>query len=370
MLENDRLGGDPAALSSVTLATISSSHAGVTLDSGSGAVLVSGTTSPGSYSLKYRICEISIPGNCDDATVTLSVRAPRVITAGDDAASSHAGAMAIASVLSNDTLGGASPSAQAVTLSVVSSSDAALGLDPSSGAVYVAAGAAVGNHALVYRVCEAASSSNCDDATATVTVVPYVITAGPDQGSVSRSGGTAIASVLANDTFDGLPASLGAVTLSAVSSTNSGVSLNAASGSISVARGTAAGSHAVVYQVCETASPKNCVQAAASVTVTPYVVYAGPDRGRGSSKQAGTVVANVLANDTIGGMAATRANVKLSFVSVSPANKQIHLDLSDGSVDTLGKSSSGTYSLVYEICDIESATNCSRGIVAIDLSGR
>jgi len=48
----------------------------------------------------------------------------------------------------------------------------------------------------------------------------------------------------------------------------------------------------------------------------------------------------------------------------------IRLDLTDGSIDVLGKTSSGTYLLVYEICELAMPTNCARATDTIDLSGR
>jgi hypothetical protein len=77
-----------------------------------------------------------------------------------------------------------------------------------------------------------------------------------------------------------------------------------------------------------------------------------------------------LANDQLAGVLATPATVRLSLASLTPANNMIRLDLSDGSVDVLGKTSSGTYSLVYEICEIAMPTNCARATVRIDLSGK
>jgi YVTN family beta-propeller protein len=369
VLANDTLGGSPAALANVTLALVSSSHPGVTLDAGSGAVLVGEATEAGSHDLVYQICETGIPANCDEATVTVSVREPYVILAENDSATSHGGATAIASVLANDSLGGGVALPDNVTLSVASASDAAIGLDVASGAVALAPGAAVGEHALVYRICETASARNCAEATATVTVVPFAIAASADHGAASRTGGVAIANVLANDTFDGLPASAAPVKLSLVSSSSEGLTLND-SGAVSVARGTPAGAHELVYQICEAASPGNCSQAAVSVTVTPYVIQAGADRGRASSKQAGTAVANVLANDSLGDMPATRGNVRLSLVSVSPSKSKVTLDVSDGSVDVTGKTDSGLVTLTYQICEIDNASNCARGTVSVDLSGK
>jgi DNA-binding beta-propeller fold protein YncE len=370
VLANDTLGGAPAALANVTLSLVSSSDPGVTLDGATGAVVVDKATDVGSHMLVYRICETVVPSSCDEATVTVDVRAPYVIQAVNDSATSHAGATAISSVLANDTLGDARAMSENVTLSLTSSSDDSIQLNLANGSVFVAAGTAVGDHALVYRICETASPSNCGEATVMVTVEPYAIAAVNDSGTSPRTGGTAVASVLANDTFDGGPARLSGVTLSLVSSTNAGVTLNLADGAVSVARGTAPGAHGLVYRICENASPSNCAQAAVTVTVNPYVVNAVNDQARASSKKEGIAVANVLANDTLGGAPATLANVTLSLVSLSPANSKIRLDLSDGSVDVLGKTSSGLFALVYQICDIESATNCSRATVTLDLSGR
>jgi YVTN family beta-propeller protein len=370
VLSNDTLGGAPAALVNVTLSLVSSSHPGVTLDGATGAVLVDETTAVGSYELVYQICETSVPANCNQATVTVDVRDPYIIHAENDRATSHAGTTAIASVLANDTLGGGVALAEQVTLAVGSSSDAAIGLDLASGAVFLVAGAAAGEHALVYRICETASARNCAEATATVTVVPYAIAAAGDRGTAARTGGIAVTSVLANDTFDGLPAAQASVTLSQISSSNAGVTLNTADGSVSVARGTTAGTHDLVYRICEAASPDNCSQASVSVTVNPYVIYAGSDRAKASSKQAGTALPNVLTNDTLGGMPATLANVKLSLVSVSPARSKVTLDVADGSVDVTGKTDSGLVTLTYQICEIESAANCTRGTVSVDLSGK
>jgi len=56
-------------------------------------------------------------------------------------------------------------------------------------------------------------------------------------------------------------------------------------------------------------------------------------------------------------------------VSLTPANNKIKLDLSDGSVDVLGKTESGLYLLVYKICEIGNPTNCDQATVTLDLSG-
>ena len=106
------------------------------------------------------------------------------------------------------------------------------------------------------------------------------------------------------------------------------------------------------------------------MTVNPYVVSAVNDYARGSSKVAHTALASVLTNDRLGGAPATIVNVRLSLVSLTPANEKIRLDLSDGSVDVLRKTSSGLYALVYQICEAASPSNCARATVTVDLSGK
>jgi hypothetical protein len=83
-----------------------------------------------------------------------------------------------------------------------------------------------------------------------------------------------------------------------------------------------------------------------------------------------TALASVLTNDWLGNVRATPSNVTLSLVSLTPANNKIRLDLADGSVDVLGKTSSGLYAMEYEICEIAMPANCGRATVRIDLSGK
>ena len=86
-----------------------------------GAVTVAAGTPVGTYTLRYGICEIATPSNCDEAIVTVTVQ-PLLITAGNDNASgsSKVANTALASVLTNDRLGNAPATAANVRLSFVS----------------------------------------------------------------------------------------------------------------------------------------------------------------------------------------------------------------------------------------------------------
>src|SRR5262249_18598830 len=143
-----------------------------------------------------------------------------VIRAANDqgSISPSTGGVAIANVLANDRLGFAVATTATVTLSQLSTTNPAAALDPISGSVNVARGAGTGTHSVGYQICETANPSNCAQATATVTVAPYVVTAVNDQArSSSKIPGTAIASVLANDWLGSARATTANVSLSLVS---------------------------------------------------------------------------------------------------------------------------------------------------------
>ena len=241
---------------------------------------------------------------------------PYVIDAADDSATvSSAGGTAVANVLANDRLGGIHVTPAHVTLTQQSSTSGGVTLDPATGAVEVAPGTPIGIHALVYRICEIASASNCDDGTVTVTVrAPFVIDAVNDSAT-TLPGRQALASVLANDTLDGTPATSARVTLSVVSSTSPGILLNASTGSVFVLVGTAPGSHTLTYRICEIASPINCDTADVAITVNPFPIDAVNDTGA-APRSGGTALGNVLANDTFAGAVATLARVRLSQLGV------------------------------------------------------
>src|SRR2546422_711856 len=107
---------------------------------------------------------------------------------------SPAGGTAIVSVLANDWMAGAPATTANVILSPVSSTHPGLILDLSDGSLDVAPGTQAGTYTLVYQICAIGNPTNCDPATATVTVNPYVIDAVDDTGTASPStGGAAVA---------------------------------------------------------------------------------------------------------------------------------------------------------------------------------
>ena len=286
---------------------------------------------------------------------------------------SPAGGTALGSVLANDWIDGARATPLNVLLRQLSSTDPRITLSVVDGAIQVADGAAAGAHSLRYSICDVRNLARCGTAVVSVTVAPYVITALNDSGSASPSvSAAAIASVLANDSLGGAVATPASVRLALVSlvPAASGITLKTTDGSVVVAAGTAVGTYVLTYEICEVASLGNCARASATVSVAPFVVDAVDDSASGSSKTGGTVIANVRANDLFAGAPATESNVSLSRVSLAPSVPGIVLNLASGAVQVAAKTPSGTYALVYRICDRTSPLNCDTATVTLSLSGR
>lgn len=289
---------------------------------------------------------------------------PYVIDAVDDIApNSLSTGIAVANVLANDTLGGIRPTTQHVTLTEQSSSDPYVTLNTTTGAVTVAAGAALGSHTLQYQICEIGSSSNCDSALVSLTVrAPYPIDAVDDLASTLPNR-TAVANVLVNDTLNSAPATVANVKLFQMSTTAPTISLNASTGAVFVASGTPAGTHTLLYQICELPSLGNCDQAAVTLTVSAFPIDAVDDTGT-TTRSGGTAVANVLLNDRFAGGAASTSTVVLSQISASAG-----LSLSaSGAVTVAYGTAVGTATLVYQICEKASLTNCDRATVSVSVT--
>ena len=289
VLVNDTLGGAPATLANIALTQVSTSNPNVTLNPSTGAVNVVPATPAGTYTLVYQICEQLNPTNCDTATVTVTVGAA-VIDAVDDTgtvASGASGGTAVPNVLVNDTLDGAPATLANVTVTQVSTSNPNIALNPASGAASVAAATPAGTYTVVYQICEQLNPTNCDTSSVAVTVGAAVIDAVDDSGTVVANGigGVAVSNVLANDTLNAAPATLATVDLSQVSTSDPNLSLNLSTGQAVVAPAIPAGTHTLVYRICEQLNPTNCDTATVTVNALalPVLSVSSPSQPEGNA---------------------------------------------------------------------------------------
>jgi hypothetical protein len=269
----------------------------------------------------------------------------------------------VANVLDNDVLAGGPATTGNVTLAQLTTSNPSVTLNTSTGAVSVAYGVRVGVETLTYRICEAARPSNCASASVKVTMAGNRVDANDDTGASKTGGGTALASVLANDTFAGGQATLSNVTLR-TDSADAVLTLQA-NGSVTVAAGASVGPHRLTYEICETGNPSNCDKAVVTVSVTPYAIDAVDDAGSAQSAPGGVAVSNVLANDTFDNAPATSAKVVLSLVSSTSSG--VTLDPTSGAVRVAPGTAAGAASLTYRICERASANNCDQATVSVTI---
>jgi uncharacterized repeat protein (TIGR01451 family) len=362
VLVNDTLNGQPVLASQVNTTFVSATNAGITL-SGTNVIVAAGTPA-GSYSLVYKICQITNPTNCDQATVSVTVTAPAIDAVNDTGAPTNGftGGTAFTNVLVNDTLNGQPVLASQVNTSFVSATNPGISLSGTN--VVVAAGTPAGSYSLVYKICQIINPTNCDQATVFVTVVPSVIDAVNDtaQPINGYTGGT-FTNVLSNDTLNGQPVLASQVNTTLVSSTNAGIALSGTN--VTVAAGTPVGSYSLIYQICQVTNPTNCDQATVFITVTAPAIDAVNDTGAAvNSGTGGTSVPNVLVNDTLNGQPVLGSQVNTTFVSSTNAG----ITLSGVSVNVAAGTPAGSYSLVYKICQIINPNNCDQATVSVTVT--
>ncbi len=293
-----------------------------------------------------------------------------LVIANDDfgTAATNAGGIVVANVLANDKNNGASATSANVTLTLVSSSKPGLTLNTATGTVSADASVGTGAHSLTYRICST-SSSACDEAVVTASIPAPVVRANNDTGALSgATGGVAVANVLANDLYGSAQATLANVTLALVSSSSAAITLNTATGAVNIAQGSANGNYALNYRICDRTITSNCSVATVSVNVRPNTIDAVNDYVRASSKVGGTPIPDVLANDTLGGARATTATVQITVLTAVPAG--VTFNAATGAISVAPKTSSGTYTINYRICEIASPTNCDTATVTLELSGK
>ena len=361
VLANDTFNGGAVAPGSVTLT--STAAAPLAVDA-SGVVSVAPGTPAGTLTANYTICEVGNPGNCDTAAISVQVVVVDALDDGLSLANGTGGGVA-GNVLGNDSVNGATASGANATVSATATPQLSLG---ANGDVIVAPNTPPGTYTLTYTLCSLAAPSICDTATVTVTVAagPLPISAGNDSGSAAgRSGGTAIANVLANDQLGGVTPTPADVTLTqTVAPSHPGIVLDTASGAVTVAPGTPAGSYALQYRICQIAAPANCADGTVAVTVNPAAVDAVDDpAGPVNGLTGATGVVNLLANDTLDGAAAPPADVVFTVLSAdTPLTVQ-----ANGQVDVAANTPAGSYTVTYRLCEALNPANCDQATVTVQV---
>ncbi|MEM9813924.1 MAG: hypothetical protein AAF913_14775, partial [Pseudomonadota bacterium] len=364
----------------VVLSTVAGADtdAALSLDPSTGLLSVAGGTAAGTYTLRYRMCEASYPTNCAEAVETVTVT-DSVIAAGPEATRAVTGAdaaVAAGSALdaANDTLGGApaTPGPGGNVVLTRLGGDAELLLDTQSGTITVAAGTAAGTYGLSYEICEATNTDNCADAAETVTVTDTSIAAGaePQRDLAQRSDPQSAGSVLSdgNDLLGGAPARLTGATpvLLTLVSADAGLSLNTATGEMTVAAGQAVGTHSLTYQICEAANQDNCQQATETVYIYPVDLEAEGTHLGGVDARIDTSLPSIFADDHLDGAPVDPLLITVTETTDSTGGYAT-LDPATGTLIIAEGAPSGPHSFAYTICETAFIENCAQATETFDV---
>ena len=140
-------------------------------------------------------------------------------------------------------------------------------------------------------------------------------------------------------------------------------------GTITVPSGTKSGTYEIVYSICERLNPDNCATATATVKVGSTPIIAKTDtytitNGTSTTTTTGTV----LDNDKLGTKTPTTTDVILTVVTTTTdvvgATKTPTLN-NDGTVTVPSGTKSGTYEIVYSICERLNPDNCATATATV-----
>jgi uncharacterized repeat protein (TIGR01451 family)/gliding motility-associated-like protein len=370
VFNNDLLNGFPLNPANVNLAETVADPTGALTLNPDGSVDVAPGTPAGTYTLTYEICEILNPTNCDDAVVTVTVIAAPIVANDDNAfdINGYTGQNDVLNVFNNDELNGSPVIPAEVTLTeTVADPTGALTLNP-DGSVDVAPGTPAGTYTLTYEICEILNPTNCDDAVVTVTVIAGPIVANDDNASGINgyTGQNNVLNVFNNDLLSGIPVIPAEVTLTEIIPDPNGFIILNSDGSVDVSSYTPAGNYTLSYLICEVLNPGNCDNATVIINVIPAVIFAEEDVVVGVNGHSGaTGIINVLDNDSLNGIQVNP--LEISLVETVPDPFGFLLLNPDGTVDVAPGTPTGTYTLIYEICELLNLNNCSDAPVFVSV---
>ncbi len=371
VLVNDTYNGAGARLTETELVFVSSTDPAVTLDLATGEISVAAGTAAGTYTLEYTLVDQLNPTNTDNAVVTVTVEGPVMEATADNFGpiNGFEGVANVGNILTNDTYNGATATVSEVDIAIVTPfSNTNVALDVTTGQISVAAGTAAGTYTLEYSITDKLDPSNVETATVTVEVAAAAIEAVDDTfGPVNAFDGGVAGNVLVNDTYNGAGARLTETELVFVSSTDPAVTLDLATGEISVAAGTAAGTYTLEYTLVDQLNPTNTDNAVVTVTVEGPVMEATADNfGAINGFEGVANVGNILTNDTYNGATATVSLVDIAIVTPF-SNTNVALDVTTGQISVAAGTAAGTYTLEYSITDKLDPSNVETATVTVEV---
>jgi len=369
VLANDILIASSPTTANVLLTQISSTHAGITLNSITGAINVSTAVPVGVYVLNYQICETAFLSNCANTTVSITVIDNGNPNAVDDSISVLEGTLTSTPInaIANDdltddaTYSTGSLNTTGTTGTVTDNNDGTFG--------YIPAVAFSGTDTFTYTICDDDSPiATCSTATVSITVIDQGNPIAVDDSISVLEGtltSTPINAIANDDLTDNATYSTGSLnttgTTGTVTDNNDGTFGYIPAVAFS-------GIDTFAYTICDDDSP---IATCSTATVTIIVVDSGNpiavDDFLTIPEGTTTVTAiDALANDNLIDNSTYSAG-SLTYTSGNGAT--VNYNSGTGLFEyTPTATFSGIDTFTYTICDDNPIPNCSTATVTITVT--
>ena len=359
ILNNDKLNGNPVTKDQVNISIDSDGGlTGVSIDPTTGKLVVPNGTTPGTYTVTYKICDKANPTVCDTATVKITVPAitPSII-ANDDPDQTIPTTGGTVDILSNDRLNGNPVTKDQVNISIDSDGGlTGVSIDPTTGKLVVPNGTTSGTYTVTYKICDKANPTVCDTATVKITVpaTPTIKANDDPDTNIPRTGGSI--DILSNDKLNGGQATKDNVNITI--DNNGGlttVMIDPTTGKLVVPNNSTPGTYTVTYKICDKANPTVCDTAKVKIIIAPGTIHnieAVDDGVWEVGTQGEFLTPSVLNNDRIGSKTGLNASDVLIERTQGQPAPDSHLVMNDdGRITVKSGIAIGTYIYYYTIID-------------------
>ena len=359
ILSNDKLNGNPVTKDQVNISIDSNGGlTGVSIDPTTGKLVVPNGTTPGTYTVTYKICDKANPTVCDTATVKITVPAitPSII-ANDDPDQTIPTTGGTVDILSNDKLNGNPVTKDQVNISIDSNGGlTGVSIDPTTGKLVVPNGTTPGTYTVTYKICDKANPTVCDTATVKITVpaTPTIEANDDPDTNIPRTGGSI--DILSNDKLNGGQATKDNVHITIED--NGGlttVMIDPTTGKLVVPNNSTPGTYTVTYKICDKVNPTVCDTAKVKIIIAPGTIHnieAVDDGVWEVGTQGEFLTPSVLNNDRIGSKTGLNASDVLIERTQGQPAPDSHLVMNDdGRITVKSGIAIGTYIYYYTIID-------------------
>ena len=387
VLSNDTLAGTTPTTAQVDIVEVTPSDARVTIAPSTGRVTVAANTSPGTYTIDYKIAEKGNANNKSSvARVTVVVKNKVEVT---NNTSIHSGKPSVTntptdagSILTNVKINGNTPAIGDVTITSTppsplpgAPSTTVPRINATTGKVEIPKGTPSGIYTIPYKVCDNATPQSCVNASAKVTVNDNDIRAVGDDYSDSSAEKSATATtlkntsgqevnVLSNDTLEGI--TIGSLTTDNVeivdiTPSNPNVTIDPATGKVTIAANTAVGQYTIKYKIKDKGTNNKSNEATVTVGVKNKVTITRTDfTGTPSTNNTPNVVGNILTNTSIDGNTPTAVSVTITVPAPATGATIVpHINTTTGDVEIPQGTPTGEYTIGYQVCDNNTPQGCA-----------